>query len=436
MRLAVIGTGYVGLVTGACFAEFGNEVVCVDLDRDKIMGLRRGQIPFFEPGLEEVVLRNLRSGRLSFSTDTPEAVTRSSVIFLAVQTPSRPDGLTDLSFVEQVARTIGSCLNGYKVLVTKSTVPVKTAEELRKRVEEARSAAGLDQVDFSVASNPEFLREGSAVEDFMRPDRIVVGTDDDAAAAILRELYAPLSLTRVPFVQTSIETAELIKYASNAFLATKITFINEIANLCEQVGADVHDVSRAMGLDGRIGPKFLHPGAGYGGSCFPKDTESLVAFSREFGVEQRIVAAVCEANRAQRERAVEKIAGMTDGLEGRTIGVLGLSYKPNTDDVRESPSIHVIRGLQQGGARIRCFDPQALENARTELSDVHFCRDAYEVAENASALVLATEWNEFRALDLGRIKKLLAEPVIVDLRNIYEPSEMARLGFRYVGVGR
>ncbi|NRA02379.1 MAG: UDP-glucose/GDP-mannose dehydrogenase family protein [Myxococcales bacterium] len=436
MRLAVIGTGYVGLVTGACFAEFGNEVVCVDLDRDKIMGLRRGQIPFFEPGLEEVVLRNLRSGRLSFSTDTQEAVTRSSVIFLAVQTPSRPDGLTDLSFVEQVARTIGSCLNGYKVLVTKSTVPVKTAEELRKRVEEARSAAGLDQVDFSVASNPEFLREGSAVEDFMRPDRIVVGTDDDAAAAILRELYAPLSLTRVPFVQTSIETAELIKYASNAFLATKITFINEIANLCEQVGADVHDVSRAMGLDGRIGPKFLHPGAGYGGSCFPKDTESLVAFSREFGVEQRIVAAVCEANRAQRERAVEKIAGMTDGLEGRTIGVLGLSYKPNTDDVRESPSIHVIRGLQQGGARIRCFDPQALENARTELSDVHFCRDAYEVAENASALVLATEWNEFRALDLGRIKKLLAEPVIVDLRNIYEPSEMARLGFRYVGVGR
>ena len=436
MRLAVIGTGYVGLVTGACFAEFGNEVVCVDLDRDKIMGLRRGQIPFFEPGLEEVVLRNLRSGRLSFSTDTQEAVTRSSVIFLAVQTPSRPDGLTDLSFVEQVARTIGSCLNGYKVLVTKSTVPVKTAEELRKRVEEARSAAGLDQVDFSVASNPEFLREGSAVEDFMRPDRIVVGTDDDAAAAILRELYAPLSLTRVPFVQTSIETAELIKYASNAFLATKITFINEIANLCEQVGADVHDVSRAMGLDGRIGPKFLHPGAGYGGSCFPKDTESLVAFSREFGVEQRIVAAVCEANRAQRERAVEKIAGMTDGLEGRTIGVLGLSYKPNTDDVRESPSIHVIRGLQQGGARIRCFDPQALENARTELSDVHFCRDAYGVAENASALVLATEWNEFRALDLGRIKKLLAEPVIVDLRNIYEPSEMARLGFRYVGVGR
>ena len=436
MRLAVIGTGYVGLVTGACFAEFGNEVVCVDLDQDKIAGLRRGQVPFFEPGLEEVVLRNLRGGRLSFSTDAREAVLRSTVVFLAVQTPPRPDGSTDLSFVEQVAQTIGSCLNDYKVLVTKSTVPVKTAERLRKLVEQSRSAAGLDHIDFSVASNPEFLREGSAVEDFMRPDRVVLGTEDDAAAAILRELYSPLKLTQVPFVQTSIATAELIKYASNAFLATKITFINEIANLCERVGADVHDVSRAMGLDGRIGPKFLHPGAGYGGSCFPKDTESLVAFSSGFGVEQRIVAAVCEANRAQLEFAVAKIAGMTDGLEGRTIGVLGLSYKPNTDDVRESPAIHVIRGLQERGARIRCFDPQAMENARRELSGVHFCREAYEVAENAAALVLATEWNEFRALDLGQIKKLLAEPVVVDLRNIYEPREMARLGFRYVGVGR
>ena len=361
---------------------------------------------------------------------------RSSVIFLAVQTPRREDGSTDLSFVEQVARTIGDSLNGYKVLVTKSTVPVTTARRLRELIDAARSAAGLDPAEFSIASNPEFLREGSAVEDFMRPDRIVVGVEDDAASALLRELYSPLYLIQVPFLETSIETAELIKYASNAFLATKITFINEIANLCDEGGADVHDVARAMGLDGRIGPKFLHPGAGFGGSCFPKDTESLVSFSREFGVEQRIVAAVCEANRAQRERAVEKIAVMTDGLEGRTIGVLGLSYKPNTDDVRESPAIHVIRGLLQRGAQIRCFDPQAMENARRELSGVEFCKDAYAVAENASALVLATEWNEFRALDLEHMKKLLAEPVIVDLRNVYEPREMARLGFRYAGVGR
>ena len=436
MNIAVIGTGYVGLVTGACFAEFGIQVTCVDNDADKIRRLDSGEIPIFEPGLEEIVRRNVQSGRLSFTTDARSAVENSLVIFIAVATPPRPDGSTDLSYVDEVATTIGESLTGYKVVVTKSTVPVKTAERVKQTIHDAMRRAGVEGVRCSVASNPEFLREGSAVEDFMRPDRVVIGAEDPEAVAILRDLYAPLNLIEVPIVVTSVATAELIKYAANAFLATKVSFINEIANLCEKVGADVHDVSRGMGLDGRIGRKFLHPGPGYGGSCFPKDTLSLVSFSQEFGVEQRIVSAVVEANRAQRQRMVEKVEEMVGELEGKTLGVLGLSFKPNTDDVRDSPALDVIRGLQARGAHVRCFDPQAMENAARELGDLTFCTDAYEVAKGADALVLATEWNEFRKLDLARIKERLRCPIVVDLRNVYGRAEMERLGFRYAGVGR
>jgi UDPglucose 6-dehydrogenase len=436
MNIAVIGTGYVGLVTGACFAEFGINVTCVDKDADKIDRLERGEIPIFEPGLEEIVRRNRRNGRLSFTTDTRTAVQRSLVIFIAVPTPPQSDGSTDLSYVDQVARTIGEHLNGYKVVVTKSTVPVKTAERVKRLITEAVAGTERERFRFSVASIPEFLREGGAAEDFMRPDRVVIGAEDDEAIAILRDLYNPLYLIETPFVITNVATSELIKYASNAFHATKIRFINEVANLCESVGADVHSVARAMGLDGRIGRKFLHPGPGYGGSCFPKDTASMVQFSREYGVEQKIVSAVCEANLKQRERMVEKIERLVGELDGKTIGVLGLSYKPNTDDVRDSPAIDIIRRLQERGASIRCFDPQAMEVAKGELENVVFCPDAYEVAKGCHGLVLATEWNEFRMLELDRIRELLSEPVIVDLRNIYEPDEMARAGFRYAGVGR
>jgi UDPglucose 6-dehydrogenase len=358
------------------------------------------------------------------------------VIFIAVPTPSHVDGSTDLTYVDEVARTIGEHLDGYKVVVTKSTVPVRTADRVKRLIEEARAAAGRERFRFSVASNPEFLREGSAVEDFLRPDRVVIGADDDEAVAILRDMYNPLYLIEVPFVVTNVPTAELIKHASNAFLAAKITFINEIANLCEEVGADVHDVARSMGLDGRIGKKFLHPGPGFGGSCFPKDTKALVRFSQEFGVPQRVVSAVVDANDAQKERMVEKIERLTEGLDGRTIAVLGLSYKPNTDDIRDSPAVEIVRKLQKRGARIRCFDPQAMDNARRELTGVEFCVDAYEAVRDCDAVVLATEWNEFRMLDLDRIRGGLRKPAIADLRNVYDPDEMARKGFKYTGVGR
>jgi UDPglucose 6-dehydrogenase len=358
------------------------------------------------------------------------------VIFIAVPTPPQSDGRTDLTYVDEVAQTIGEHLNGYKVVVTKSTVPVGTAERVRRVIDEAIERSGRQRFRCSVASNPEFLREGSAVEDFMRPDRLGIGADDDEAVAILKDLYAPLNLIDVPFVIGSVATSELIKYASNAFLAMKISFINEIANLCERVGADVHPVSRAMGLDGRIGRKFLHPGPGFGGSCFPKDTLSLIQFSKESGVEQRLVSAVVEVNKAQRERMVEKITDMVGGLDGKTLGVLGLSYKPNTDDVRDSPAIDIIQKLRDRGAAIRCYDPQAMEPAQRVLKDVRFCADPYEVAEGCDGLILATEWNEFRKLDLDRLRELLRAAVIIDLRNIYEPSEMRRLGFEYAGVGR
>jgi len=437
MNIAVIGTGYVGLVTGACFSEFGVHVTCVDKDREKIECLENGKIPIFEPGLLEIVNRNREAGRLDFTTDTAAAVRRSLVVLIAVPTPPQPDGSTDLSYVDTVARTIGEHLNGYKVIVTKSTVPVGTAERVRKIVSDSASAAGNDRFRFSVASNPEFLREGSAVEDFLRPNRVVIGAEDDEAAAILKDLYSPLYLIEVPFVVTNITTAELIKYASNAFLATKISFINEIANLCEAVGGDVHVVARAMGLDGRISNKFLHASHGFGGSCFPKDTASLVQFSRDLGVPQRIAAAVCDVNRAQKERMVEKIEAMLEGdVVGKQIGVLGLSYKPNTDDVRDSPAIEIIRRLQDRGARIRCFDPQAMGTAARELKEVEFCRDPYDVARGCHALVLATEWNEFRLLDLDRLRGELAEPILVDLRNVYDPRQVQAQGFRYAGVGR
>jgi len=436
MNIAVIGTGYVGLVTGACFAEFGMNVVCVDNDARKLEDLKADKLPIFEPGLAEIVRRNRQAGRLHFSLDTEAAVKDSLVIVIAVPTPPQPDGATDLSYVDTVARAIGTFLDGYKVIVTKSTVPVHTADRVRALIAEAAAEAGRDPVSFSVCSNPEFLREGSAVEDFMRPDRVVIGADDQHAVAILKDLYKPLNLIEVPFVLTNVATAEMIKHASNAFLATKITFINEIANLCEKVGADVHDVAKAMGLDGRIGRKFLHPGPGYGGSCFPKDTLSLINFSAEYGVRQRIVSAVVEANARQRERMIEKCEEMTGGVAGKTLAVLGLSFKPNTDDVRLSPAIDIIRMLQKRGAQIRTFDPQAMGTAARELEGVKFCRDAYHAAEAADALILATEWNEFRGLDLSRIRGALRTPVVIDLRNIYERRLMERLGFRYTAVGR
>jgi len=436
MNISVIGTGYVGLVTGACFAEFGIHVTCVDNDTAKIARLEAGEIPIFEPGLEEIVRRNVQAGLLSFTTDAERAVQHSLVIFIAVPTPPASDGSTDLSYIDEVARTIGGHLDGYKVVVTKSTVPVKTAERVRRIINEAASAAGREGVLCSVASNPEFLREGSAVEDFLRPDRVVIGAEEPQAIAILKDLYKPLNLIEVPFVITNVATAELIKYASNAFLATKISFINEVSALCEAVGADVHDVSRAMGLDGRIGRKFLHPGPGYGGSCFPKDTLSLVQFSREFGVEQRIVTATVAANQAQRERMIAKVEKMIGGVSGKTLGMLGLSFKPNTDDVRESPAIWIGQELQRRGAHLRCFDPQAMENAARELEGAVFCEDPYDTAKGCDALLFLTEWNQFRKLDLPLLKERLRQPVIVDMRNICEPAEMRRLGFRYTGVGR
>ena len=435
MNISVIGTGYVGLVTGACFAEFGIHVTCVDKDVEKIARLEQGEIPIFEPGLEELVRRNVAAGRLHFTTDARAGVQGSLVIFIAVPTPPQEDGSTDLSYVDEVARTIGAHLDGYKVVVTKSTVPVKTAERVRRVIAEAAKSAG-NETRFSVASNPEFLREGSAVEDFLRPDRVVIGADDPEPAAILRDLYKPLNLIEVPIVLTNVATAELIKYAANAFLATKISFINEISALCEAVGADVHDVSRAMGLDGRIGRKFLHPGPGYGGSCFPKDTLSLVQFSREFGVEQRIVSATVAANDATRARMVAKVEKMIGPVSGKTLGALGLSFKPNTDDVRDSPAIWVIRELQKRGAHVRCYDPEAMRAAEREIDGVDFCEDAYDVAKGCDALLFLTEWNEFRKLDLVRIRELLRAPVVIDMRNICEPAEMKRLGFLYTGVGR
>jgi UDPglucose 6-dehydrogenase len=432
MHIAVIGTGYVGLVTGACFAEFGVDVTCVDIDSDKIARISAGEMPIYEPGLEQLVTKNMQSGRLRFTTDIKQAVEQALVIFLAVGTPPKSDGSPELSFVEAAARSIAAHMNGYKVIVTKSTVPIGTGEYLRKLIREEQRA----RLNFGVVSNPEFLREGAAINDFMRPDRVVLGSRDEEAIAIMRDLYRPLYLIEAPFVLTSLEAAELTKYAANAFLATKISFINEIANLCESIGCDVHDVARAIGMDRRIGSKFLHPGPGFGGSCFPKDTQALAAVARQFGLDSMIVDAVIEVNRRQRQGMVPKIEKLVGDLQGKTIAILGLAFKPETNDMREAPAIDIIRGLLKLGAIVRAYDPVAMKEAAEVLPEVNYLADEYEAVTRADALVFVTEWNQFRALDMRRIRDLMRSPKIADLRNIYEPADMRELGFEYVGVGR
>jgi UDPglucose 6-dehydrogenase len=432
MHIAVIGTGYVGLVTGACFAEFGVDVTCVDIDAEKIGRLLAGEMPIYEPGLEQLVTKNMQSGRLRFTTDLKQAVEQALVIFLAVGTPPKSDGSPDLSFVEAAARSIADHMNGYKVIVTKSTVPIGTGEYLRKLIREQLKSP----VNFGIVSNPEFLREGAAINDFMRPDRVVIGTRDEEAVAIMRDLYRPLYLIEAPFVLTSLEAAELTKYAANAFLATKISFINEIANLCDSIGCDVHDVARAIGMDRRIGSKFLHPGPGFGGSCFPKDTQALASVAREFGRDSMIVDAVIEVNRRQRQAMVPKIEKLVGDLEGKTIAILGLAFKPETDDMREAPAIDIITGLLERGATVQAYDPVAMSEAAKVLPKVSYANDEYEAVTDADALVFVTEWNQFRALDMGRIRDLMKSPRIADLRNIYDPADMRELGFEYVGVGR
>ena len=429
MHIAVIGTGYVGLVTGACFAEFGVEVTCVDVDKQKIDRLNQGIIPIYEPGLDQIVEKNTKAGRLHFTTDIKSAVEQALVIFLAVGTPPQADGSPDMSFYQSAAKSIAEAMNGYKVLVTKSTVPVGTGKWLRDFVRDNQTT----KTNFGVASNPEFLREGAAITDFMRPDRVVIGSNEEDAIAIMKDLYRPLYLIETPIVITSLEAAELIKYAANAFLATKITFINEIANLCDAIGCDVHDVARGMGMDNRIGRKFLHPGPGYGGSCFPKDTRALTTVADQFGVETLIVDSVIEANERQRKAMIPKIEKLVGDLKGKQIGVLGLSFKPETDDMRESPATDIIKELQKLGANIKAFDPVAMDEAKHFLPDIEYATDEYDAIEGADVLVFLTEWNQFRALDMEKVKRLLKSPKVADLRNIYEPRVMREMGFEYVG---
>src|SRR5215469_12665701 len=433
MQIAVIGSGYVGLVSGACFSEFGLSVSCVDQDAEKIARLARGEIPIFEPGLDSLVAANMAAGRLCFTTDLATAVAGSEAVFIAVGTPSRRgDGHADLTHVFAATEAIGRALNAYTVVVTKSTVPVGTGREVAAILRRARHTG-----EFDVAANPEFLREGSAISDFMRPDRIVIGTDSDRARAVMRQLYRPLYLIETPMLFTDIETAELIKYSANAFLAAKITFINEIADLCEVVGADVQDVAKGIGLDGRIGRKFLHAGPGFGGSCFPKDCRALVRTASEAEAPLTIVETVLQVNEARKRRMAEKIIAACGGtLAGKKIAILGLTFKPNTDDMRDAPSLVILPRLIAAGATLRAFDPAGIEEARKLLPDIVYCEDAYETMEGADALVLVTEWNEFRALDLARVRQLLATPLVIDLRNIYEPDEMTAAGLSYVSVGR
>ncbi len=433
MRIVMVGSGYVGLVSGACFSEFGTEVVCVDKDVAKIQDLNEGRIPIFEPGLERLVARNVEAGRLSFSVDLAPALQGAAAAFIAVGTPSRRgDGHADLSYVYEAARSIAQAMDGQTVIVTKSTVPVGTGREVARIIAETRPDA-----EFDVVSNPEFLREGSAIEDFMRPNRIVIGAESEHAREVMRALYRPLFLIETPILFTNLETAELTKYAANAFLATKITFINEIADLCEKVGADVHGVARGMGLDRRIGAKFLHPGPGYGGSCFPKDTLALTRTGEQAGMPLRLVETVVAVN-DQRKKAMANrvIAACGGSVDGKTIAVLGVTFKPNTDDMREAPSLVIVPSLQAAGATLRGYDPAGMTEASRLLSDVAWCEDAYSATQDADALVILTEWNEFRALDLVRVRDALKTPILVDLRNIYDPREMSQLGFRYSCVGR
>jgi UDPglucose 6-dehydrogenase len=431
LRIAMIGTGYVGLVSGACLSEFGHDVICVEKDKAKFADLSQGRIPIFEPGLDEAVSANVKAGRLSFSDKLPSAVSQADAVFIAVGTPSRRgDGHADLSFVFGAAEEIARALDCYSVVITKSTVPVGTGRKVEEIIRRIRPDA-----EFDVASNPEFLREGSAIEDFRRPDRVVVGTESERARAVVKEIYRPLYLNETPIVFTSRETSELIKYAANAFLATKITFINEIADLCEKVGADVQEVARGIGLDGRIGGKFLHAGPGFGGSCFPKDTLALLKTSQDAEAPVRIVETVVAVNERRKTLMAEKIAAAFGDLNGKTVAVLGLTFKPNTDDMRDAPSLVIVPALKAKGARIRAYDPEGADEAR-KLLDVELCSDAYEALAGADGVVILTEWNEFRALDLARVKSLLKQPLMIDLRNIYRPSMMAEAGFTYVSVGR
>ncbi|WP_441276849.1 UDP-glucose dehydrogenase family protein [Tardiphaga sp. 172_B4_N1_3] len=433
MRIAMIGTGYVGLVSGACFADFGHNVICVDKDSSKIDALLRGEIPIFEPGLDALVASNVKSGRLGFSLDLSEAVKTADAVFIAVGTPSRRgDGHADLSYVHAAAREIAANLRDFTVVITKSTVPVGTGDDVERIIKETNPDA-----DVAVASNPEFLREGAAIRDFKHPDRIVVGTDDERARTVISEIYRPLYLNQAPIMYTGRRTAELIKYAANAFLATKITFINEIADLAERTGADVQDVARGIGLDNRIGAKFLHAGPGFGGSCFPKDTRALVKTGQDYDAPLRIVEAVLTVNDNRKRAMARKVSAALGGnLRGKTVGVLGLTFKPNTDDMREAPSIPLITALQDLGATVQAYDPVGMEQARHELPDITYCDDAYACATGADALVIVTEWEQFRALDLAQVKQKMKQPVIVDLRNIYRPEEMEKAGFTYESVGR
>jgi UDPglucose 6-dehydrogenase len=433
MRVAMIGAGYVGLVSGACIADFGHHVACIDQDLEKVKALERGEIPIHEPGLQDLVRLNVKEGRLSFAGQLCGAVRTADAVFIAVGTPSRRgDGHADLSYVYKAAREIASALDGFTVVITKSTVPVGTGDEVERIIREARPDA-----DFAVVSNPEFLREGAAIHDFKHPDRIVVGTSNERAKKIVSEIYRPLSLNQAPIMYTARRTAELIKYASNAFLATKITFINEIADLCEKVDADVQEVARGMGLDNRISPKFLHAGPGFGGSCFPKDVRALIKTAQDHEVPLRILEAVCAVNDARKRAMARKVAALFSGaLRGRTVAVLGLTFKPNTDDMREAPSLALIAALQDMGARVRVFDPAGMTQAQALLNEVAYCENPYDCAEAADALVIATEWEQFRALDLGRLHGLMASPIVIDLRNIYQPEEMRRHGFTYTCVGR
>jgi UDPglucose 6-dehydrogenase len=431
MHIAVIGTGYVGLVSGACFAEFGNDVTCVDSDAVKIEKIKSGEMPIYEPGLDALVEKNVRQGRLHFTTDVAGAIEKSLVVMLAVGTPSTSEGSADMSQIEAVAHQIARSLNGYKVIVTKSTVPVGAAGNIKRIIEENKQT----NCGFSVASNPEFLREGAAINDFLRPDRVVLGCSDEPAIEILKDMYRPLYL-ETPFVITTPESAEMVKYASNTFLAMKISFINEIANLCDLLGADVQDVARGMGMDNRIGSKFLHPGPGFGGSCFPKDVKALVALARQSGYEMQLAGAVIEVNEKQMASSIDRIKRLVPDLKGKTICVLGLSFKPDTDDLREAPALRIISDLLAAGARVQAYDPVAMEVARGIFSDVKYCEDEYDAARGSDALVVVTEWNQFRSLNLERIKSLMRAFNIIDLRNIYEPDTIKEAGFKYVAMGR
>ena len=432
MHISVIGTGYVGLVTAACFSEFGVSVTCMDTDATRITRLQKGDVPFYEPGITELVAKGIRENRISFTTDVAKAVDKALVIFIAVGTPPRPDGSADLSYVEEVGRGIARSMTGYKVIVTKSTVPVGTGKKLREVITAHQSG----KFRFDIVSNPEFLREGSAIEDFMRPNRVVIGADSEQAIAIMKDLYRPLYLIETPFVVTDIPTAEMIKYASNAFLATKISFINEIATVCERVGANVQMVAKGMGLDNRIGSKFLHAGPGFGGSCFPKDLAALVQTGERVGYPMQIAGAAALINEQQRVRMIEKITKEIGGLKGKTFAMLGLSFKPNTNDLRDAPALAIAQELMKQGATVRAYDPAALEEACQILSGLVPCKDAYEAAQGADALILMTEWNQFRTLDFDRLKTALRQPIFFDFCNVYEPDRVAAFGFRHISVGR